>query len=229
LWKRTTDHGIFIGCPPRLHIAGSVDAVFWGITLVCIFFAVLVAGWSSPFLCAIARETGLIAPCRDTEGIALELTWTLIPLAHRHGAVPVVGQRVLPDHHVPKGAMEVYVVGKQWMWKLQHPSGRWEMNELHVPVGRPVKLTDDLEDVIHSFGIPAFALSRTCFRSAIRSCGSRQPRPGRFHLFCSEFCGTNHAIMGGYVTVMEPGEIRQVDANRQHADDSGDSRRTPLP
>jgi cytochrome c oxidase subunit 2 len=101
-------------------------------------------------------------------------------VGYRHGLVPVVGQRVFQIITVPKGAMEVYVVGKQWMWKLQHPSGRWEMNELHVPVGRPVKLTMISEDVIHSFGIPAFALSRTCFRVAIRSCGSRRPRPGAF-------------------------------------------------
>ena len=102
--------------------------------------------------------------------------------------------------------MEIYVVGKQWMWKFQHPEGQREINELHVPVGRPVKLTMTSEDVIHSFYVPAFRIKQDVLPGATRRSGSRPPRPARYHLFCAEYCGTEHSRMIGRVIVMEPAD-----------------------
>jgi cytochrome c oxidase subunit 2 len=105
--------------------------------------------------------------------------------------------------------MEVFVVGKQWMWKLQHPGGQREINELHVPVNRPVKLTMTSEDVIHSFFVPAFRVKRDVVPGKYTSIWFQATRPGEYYLFCSQYCGTSHAVMGGRIVVMEPAEYER--------------------
>ncbi|MGP0062256.1 MAG: cytochrome c oxidase subunit II [Isosphaeraceae bacterium] len=109
----------------------------------------------------------------------------------------------------PADALEVYVVGKQWMWKAQHSEGRAEINELHVPLGRPIKLTMTSEDVIHSFYIPAFRVKQDVLPGRNTSMWFEPTQVGRYHLFCAEYCGTNHSVMGGWVYVMEPVEFQQ--------------------
>ena len=104
----------------------------------------------------------------------------------------------------PKDAVEIAVVGKQWMWKLQHPDGQREINELHVPVGRPVRLTMASEDVIHSFYIPAFRMKKDVLPGRYSIAWFEATRPGRYHIFCAEYCGTKHSGMIGSVEVMEP-------------------------
>ena len=93
--------------------------------------------------------------------------------------------------------------------KLQHPNGRWEMNELHIPVGKAVKLTMISEDVIHDFFIPAFRAKMDVVPGRYTHMWFKPIKAGRYHIFCSQFCGTNHAIMGGYVTVMEPADYEK--------------------
>ena len=104
----------------------------------------------------------------------------------------------------PGDALEIAVVGKQWMWHLQHPEGRSEINELHVPVGRPVKLTMISQDVIHSFYVPAFRVKQDVLPGRYTTMWFEPTKVGRYHLFCAEYCGTNHSTMRGSVTVMEP-------------------------
>jgi cytochrome c oxidase subunit 2 len=103
----------------------------------------------------------------------------------------------------PQGAEEMYVVGKQWMWKVQHSNGRREINELHVPAGRAVKLTLASQDVIHSFYIPAFRVKQDAVPGQYRTMWFQATRPGVYHLFCAEYCGTDHSKMIGRVVVME--------------------------
>jgi cytochrome c oxidase subunit II len=110
---------------------------------------------------------------------------------------------------VPPGAMEIYVVGKQWMWKIQHPEGRWENNELHVPSGRPVVLTMTSTDVIHSFYVPAFRMKADVIPGQYTRMWFTPTKPGIYQLFCAEFCGTLHSGMIGTVTVMEPAEYER--------------------
>ncbi len=105
----------------------------------------------------------------------------------------------------PDEAMHIYAVGKQWMWKFQHLEGQREINELHVPVGRPIKITVTSEDVLHSLYFPAFrtkidAIPGPLHRAVVRS----RPSPATYHIFCAEYCGTNHSGMIGRVIVMEP-------------------------
>jgi cytochrome c oxidase subunit 2 len=109
----------------------------------------------------------------------------------------------------PKNAMEIYVVGKQWMWKIQHPEGNREINELHVPVGRPVKLIMTSQDVIHSFYIPAFRIKQDVLPGRYSEQWFEATTPGEYHLFCAEYCGTSHSGMIGKVIVMEPADYEK--------------------
>ena len=101
------------------------------------------------------------------------------------------------------------MVGKQWMWKLQHPEGVEEINELHVPVNRPIKLTMTSEDVIHDFSVPAFRLKKDVVPGMYTTLWFQATKTGSFHLFCDQYCGTNHSLMRGEVIVMEPTEYEQ--------------------
>jgi cytochrome c oxidase subunit 2 len=104
----------------------------------------------------------------------------------------------------PTNAIELQVVGKQWMWKIQHPQGRSEINTLHVPAGRAVRLNMISEDVIHSFYVPAFRAKMDVLPGRYTTLWFEPTRPGEYYLFCAEYCGTDHANMSGRVIVMEP-------------------------
>jgi len=107
---------------------------------------------------------------------------------------------------IPPDAMNIYVIGKQWMWKAQQPNGLKEINECHVPVGRNIRLILSSEDVIHDFFVPAFRVKMDVVPGHYNTMWFRPTKPGRYHFFCSQYCGTNHALMGGWVTVMEPSD-----------------------
>jgi cytochrome c oxidase subunit 2 len=108
----------------------------------------------------------------------------------------------------PTEAMDIYVTGKQWMWRFQHPEGQREINELHVPVGRRVKLTMASEDVIHAFFVPEFRVKSDIVPGRYTTAWFEATKPGRYHLFCAEYCGTNHSAMIGSVVVMDPAEYQ---------------------
>jgi cytochrome c oxidase subunit 2 len=119
------------------------------------------------------------------------------------------GTKLYFQNYTPprSGTINIYVTGKQWMWKVQYPNGQREINELHVPSGRAVKLILASEDVIHSFYIPAFRLKHDVVPGSYQTYWFEATTPGRYHLFCAEYCGTNHSEMTGWVTVMEPAEF----------------------
>jgi cytochrome c oxidase subunit 2 len=112
----------------------------------------------------------------------------------------------LDTSNPPDGAHTIYVLGRQWMWKVQHPLGAREINELHVPVGRPIKLFITSEDVIHSFFLPSFRIKMDALPGRYTTTWFQANRTGRFHIFCAEYCGSYHAGMIGRVVVMEPAE-----------------------
>jgi cytochrome c oxidase subunit 2 len=134
----------------------------------------------------------------------LEVTWSLVPLALMM-ILFVWGARVyFVIARPPADAAELFVVGKQWMWKIQHPEGNREINELHVPLGRPVKLTLTSEDVIHSFFLPEFRIKTDVLPGRYSTLWFQADRTGEFHLFCTQYCGAEHSRMVGRVIVMEP-------------------------
>jgi cytochrome c oxidase subunit 2 len=184
--------------------AGEVDALFFFIVAVTVFFTVAVSFTVLFFAIKYRRRSDADRPAEIHGSLVLELTWTLIPL----GIVVVMfvwGAKVF--FHInrpPDDAMTVSVVGKRWMWKLEQPTGQREINELHVPVGRAVKLVVTSEDVIHSFFVPAFRIKKDAIPGRYNVAWFRATKTGTYHLFCAEYCGTDHARMTGRIIVMEP-------------------------
>jgi cytochrome c oxidase subunit 2 len=185
-------------------MAGRVDALYLFLIAVSVFFGLLIATLVVTFAVKFRRRSDNERPQPIHGSTALELAWTLIPL----GIVMVIflwGAEVFfAMARVPPGTMNVYVVGKRWMWKTQHMTGQREINELHVPVGMPVKLTLTSEDVIHSFFVPAFRIKKDVVPGRYVTTWFQATRAGTYHLFCAEYCGTKHSGMIGTVTVMEP-------------------------
>lgn len=187
-------------------VAGRVDLVFNTLNAITVFFSLLVVALILYF--AFKYRRGAVADRTNApdEGLAIELTWTIIPGIICMCVFAFSTYVYLQMVRTPEGAMEVYVVGKQWMWKIQHPEGKWAMNELHVPVGRKVKLTMISEDVIHSFFIPAFRVKQDVLPGRFTTMWFEATDVGEYHLFCAEYCGTKHSGMVGTVYVMEPND-----------------------
>lgn len=138
----------------------------------------------------------------------LEITWSVIPLIICIGIFAWGAKLYYQMYSAPKEALEIFVTGKQWMWRAQHPDGQREINALHVPVGRRVKLTMTSEDVLHSYFIPAFRTKADVVPGRYTTTWFEATKPGTYHLFCTEYCGTKHSGMIGTVTAMEPGEYQ---------------------
>jgi cytochrome c oxidase subunit II len=185
-------------------MAGRVDALYFFLIAVSVFFSVLIGGLVVTFSIRYRRRSEMEVPAHHYGSVALELTWTFIPLAIVSVIFVWAVDLFFSLNRVPPDAMEVYVVGKRWMWKAQHQGGQREINELHVPVGAPVRLTLTSEDVIHSFFVPAFRIKKDAVPGRYTHAWFEATRPGRYHLFCAEYCGTKHSAMIGWVQVMEP-------------------------
>jgi cytochrome c oxidase subunit 2 len=147
------------------------------------------------------------------KGLPLEIAWTVIPLllflgVYAWGAIDYVKLYQAPDD-----AMPVFVVAKQWMWEAEHASGRREIGELHLPLGRPVRMVMTSQDVIHSFFVPDFRVKQDVLPGRYTSIAFTPSRTGEYRLYCAEFCGTEHAMMLGRIVVMRPAEFaRWLDA-----------------
>jgi cytochrome c oxidase subunit II len=184
--------------------ASQVDAVYFFLVAVSAFFSLLIAVLVVVFAVKYRRRNDDDIGVAIHGSLPLELLWTFIPL----GIVMVMfgwGAKVFFDlYRPPAGAMEIFVVGKQWMWKVQHMDGQREINELHVPIGRPVKLIMGSEDVLHSYYIPDFRVKADVIPGRYNTMWFTAKRPGQYHLFCAEYCGTMHSGMIGNVVVLEP-------------------------
>jgi cytochrome c oxidase subunit 2 len=145
----------------------------------------------------------------QTSTIKIELTWTLIPLFIAMGLFAWGADVYFYQEVPPANTLDVNVVGKQWMWKIQHQEGNREINELHIPVGRDVKLTLASEDVIHSFFVPAFRVKQDVVPGRFTTEWFRATRTGAYRFYCSEYCGADHAKMRGMVYVMSPAEYSE--------------------
>jgi cytochrome c oxidase subunit II len=186
-------------------MAGQVDAIYIFLLVVCGMVALLVFTCLLYFAARYRSRAGVDAEQIDGS-TPLELTWTIIPFCvflvfFVWGALVFFKQRT-----PPRDATEVYVVAKQWMWKLEHAEGQREINELHVPVGRDVKLIMTSQDVIHSFYVPVFRMKQDVLPGRYTVAWFRATKPGTYHLFCAEYCGTQHSGMIGSIVVMEPAQ-----------------------
>lgn len=190
--------------PSASSAATEMDLLYLFITAICVFFTVLVAALVVVFAIKFRRrhpdEVGA-----DIHGsLALELTWTVIPFVLSMIMFVWGADLFFRLARPPADAMEIFVVGKQWMWKVQHPDGKREINELHVPIGRNVRITLGSEDVIHDFSVPAFRVKMDAVPGKHTTLWFNATKPGTYHLFCAEYCGTKHSGMIGQVIAMEP-------------------------
>ena len=188
----------------------QASAFAWQVDLLYFYLIAVSVAFSIPIVAAIFffalkyREVEKFATPEEMHGsMVLEVVWSIIPFVvsmtiFLGGAIVFFNQFTPPDD-----AMEIYVVGKQWMWKAQHQPGQREINELHIPVGRKIKLTMTTEDVLHDFSIPAFRTKVDVVPGRYTYLWFEPTKPGKYHLFCAEYCGLNHSGMGGFVYVME--------------------------
>jgi cytochrome c oxidase subunit 2 len=183
--------------------AGNVDALYIFLVVLSSFMSVAIFLMILAFAAKYRRRPGHAAEQIEGSTI-LEITWSVIPFGifvviFVWGAVIFFQERT-----PPRGATEIYVVAKQWMWKLEHEEGHREINELHVPVGRDVKMILTSQDVIHSFYVPAFRIKQDVVPGRYTTAWFEATRVGEYHLFCAEYCGTKHSQMIGSIKVMEP-------------------------
>jgi cytochrome c oxidase subunit 2 len=189
-------------------IAGRVDALYFFLVAIAAFFSLLIAGLIVYYAVKYRRRSPDAVGTVVHGGIVLEIAWTVIPLFISM-VIFVWGASVFfAMSRPPDETLNVYVVGKQWMWKFQHLDGQREINELHVPVGRAVKLIMTSEDVIHDVFVPAFRVKADVLPGRYTHIWFQPTKPGRYHLFCAEYCGTRHSGMIGEVVVMEPSEYQ---------------------
>jgi cytochrome c oxidase subunit 2 len=206
LVKWMTNFALF---PPEASkIAPQMDALYFFMVLVSLIGLTIVVLLIIAFSILYSKKRHPVA--EQVEGSTLlEATWTIIPLGlflmmFVWGAL--IYFRVFTP---PANAMNIYVVGKQWMWKAEHPGGQHEINSLHVPTGRAIQLTIISQDVFHSFSIPAFRVKREAIPGRYTSVWFEATTPGTYHLFCTQYCGTEHSHMIGDVVVLTPEDYKK--------------------
>jgi cytochrome c oxidase subunit 2 len=190
-------------------MATRVDALYFFLVALTAFFTILISAAVVYFAIKYRRKAKEEAGVPVHGAMWLEVTWTVIPLLI---VLFIFGWSTTVFFSMarpPADSMDVYVVGKQWMWKFQHPDGHAEVNELHVPLGTNVKLTMTSQDVIHDLYIPDFRVKADVLPGRYTHLWFNATKTGKFRLFCAEYCGTDHSGMVGWVTVMDPAEYQQ--------------------
>ena len=195
-------------CPNKLRRSRRMSiCLYFCLIGMSVFFTLLITGFILYF--SIKYRRGNVhadRSMRSYPGISAEISLMAILAVLSMGIFAWGASLYLSGSRAPSDGMEVRAVAKQWMWKFQHANGRREINELHIPLGTPVKLAMISEDVIHSLYVPAFRIKRDVLPGSYASCWFQATRTGDFHLFCAEYCGTNHSRMVGRIVVMEPAD-----------------------
>lgn len=191
--------------PPQASTSAyQVDALFFALTLISLFF-IAVVFLPILFFCIKYRRGSSADRSNPSNGSNIvEVGWTTLPTLMGLAIFSWGAVDYFRIERRPANAIDVQVVGKQWMWKVQHAEGKSEINELHIPVDRTVALTLISQDVIHSFFVPAFRVKQDVVPGKYTSEWFKPTRPGEYHIFCSQYCGTQHAQMIGRVVVMQP-------------------------
>jgi cytochrome c oxidase subunit II len=186
--------------------AASVDHLYYFLTVLTLFFTVTIFSTIFYFMIKYRRRNPGERPKDIPTPAILEVTWFVIPALICAGIFMWSSSLYISNSRPPNASMEIFVVGKQWMWHLQHPEGPREINELHVPLGVPVKLTMTSEDVIHDFSIPAFRIKHDVLPGRYYSIWFQATELGTYHFYCAQYCGAQHSGMLGWVYVMSPAD-----------------------
>ncbi len=191
--------------------APQVDHLFYFLTAVSVFFSTLIFLLIFYFAVKYRRRSKDEAPPKNQviNNIPLEVLWTVIPMV----LVAIMyfwgADLFVKDARPPRDATEIFVVGKQWMWHLEHTNGKREINALHIPVGQPIKLTMTSQDVIHDFSVPAFRMKEDVLPDRYTTEWFKATRTGKFRFFCDQYCGMGHSLMRGWVYVMKPDDYEK--------------------
>jgi cytochrome c oxidase subunit 2 len=194
---------------PASSLAGEYDWLFWSLVVVCGAVTLGIACFVVYSALRYHRRTEDQIGDQNRGNLRLEIMWSAIPLAIFMGMFGWGTSLYFDIERPPGNATPIYVVAKQWMWKVQYLDGRREINELHVPVGQPVKLILTSQDVIHSFFVPAFRIKQDVLPDRYRTIWFQPSKPGKYHLFCAEYCGTKHSGMIGWVYAMDRHDYQQ--------------------
>src|SRR5438067_2373886 len=194
--------------PSASNLAPQVDGIFFALLALCGAVAILIF-LVAVFFC-IRYRRGSSADRTPPKGgpLRFEITWTVIPFFIFLGLFFWAAKVFFAMSRPPADATEIHIVGKQWMWKIQHPDGRREINELHIPVGHPVKLVMTSQDVIHDFFIPGFRTKQDVVPGRYTTEWFTPTKPGQYHLFCAQYCGTDHSKMVGTIYVWNRPSMR---------------------
>ena len=189
-------------------MAPRVDQLYFFLLGVSVFFATLILILIIAFAIKYRRRSDDEQPRPISGNLGLEILWTLVPLSLTL-VMFVWGARLyFITFYPPSDALEINVVAKQWMWKAQHAEGRSEIDELHIPTGRPIKLIMTSQDVIHDFFVPAFRVKNDVLPGRYTTLWFEATKPGAYRLFCSQYCGTQHSGMIGHIIALEPAEFQ---------------------
>ncbi len=190
-------------------LAREVDALSLAWAVISVFFTLLIAGLILTFMVKYRRQGEHEVGLAERAPYWLEIAWSVVPLVITLAMFGWGARVFFRLYRPPADAVEYWVVGKQWMWKVQHPEGNREINRLRVPVGRAVKLLMTSEDVIHSFYVPAFRTKQDVLPGRYTTVWFRATKPGTYKLFCTEYCGAEHSRMIGQVIALSPQEYEQ--------------------
>ena len=190
-------------------IAGQVDGLTSVLLILCGFIVVLVSGLIIVFGVLYRKGSPRSRKIDESGYEWIEWGWTIATFFIFLGLFGWAALLFFKMHFPPVGASEIRVVGKQWMWKFQHPNGKRELNELHIPVNIPILLTMTSEDVIHSFFVPEFRVKQDVLPGRYSRLWFEATRLGEYHLFCTQYCGTLHAGMRGKVKVVSQSEYQR--------------------
>lgn len=196
--------------PTAAEEALHISWLYWVITGMAIFFVVAVCAAALVLVVRYRASNENVNRDNPPESdMRLEMTWTLMPLVLAL-VIFFWAAKLYADIYTPRDdALEIIAIGKQWMWHVQHSNGVRENNELHIPVGRPIKVTVISQDVIHAFSLPAFRVKRDAVPGRYNSMVFTPTKTGKYHLLCTEYCGTKHSEMIGSVYVMEPDDYQK--------------------
>lgn len=190
-------------------VSGEVNLFFISMVVVCGAVATGIALFLIYSAIRYRRKHDNEMGSQTRYYIKAEVTWIVLPVLAFMGMFAYGAKMYFDIERPPDNAITLYAVGKQWMWKVQHPEGQREINELHIPVGQPVKLVMTSQDVIHSFFVPAFRTKQDVLPGRYTMTWFEATKPGKYHLFCAEYCGTKHSGMIGYVYAMAPHDYQR--------------------
>ncbi len=189
--------------------AGPIDTLYFALVILSLVFAGIVPFVILYFIVKYHRSMRADRSNPVNSNLKLELAWSIGPFILAMGIFIWSSILFFQLHAAPANTLEVYVIGKRWMWHAQHPNGKRENNELHVPLGQPVKLIMISQDVIHSFYVPEFRVKQDVLPGRYTTMWFEATKEGTYHLFCAEYCGTEHSMMGGRVVVLSMPEYQR--------------------